>query len=143
MSSLYYFSIFFIVFIFFNFFILMLLKAYIDNKKIENKNKDIILHFDSYISSFNTLLQICFDIIYKDEILIYSLESMSLKEEEVNKISKKFVKLFFKYSGENFIKRFIFFFGSKETLVFVLIDNFITKLADEEILKHSVKTNMI
>lgn len=113
------------------FFILGLL--YIHNHLVIKRNQSAVEKYPIYMSTFETIGQRCFDIIYKDELLVYSVEGQKVRDDEFDVIIRKFVDLFFRYCGQTMLKEFVFLYGDVETLTFVLVEFFHTKYENDEI----------
>ena len=97
-----------------------------------------VSRFKSYLSLFNYFLEKSYDIVYKDSILIYSLEATKMNDIEFEKTTKKFGLLFLKMVGPSLKERLIDFFGNEETLMFNIIEYFNSKFEADEIRKTAV-----
>ena len=109
------------------------------NKKID---LEFIVNFSSYIAVLQYHMDKAYDMIHKDRILIYSLESVKPSEDEIILASKDFSKLVLRFLGPRMERNLMYLYGDKETLVLNLIDYFNTKFDDDEIRQKSVD-NMI
>jgi hypothetical protein len=99
--------------------------------KIDIANK--IENFESYISVLNYHLQKAYDIIYKDRILIYSMEGMRIDDKDFDTIVKDFIFLVLKLIGPNLKNEFIQLYGNEETLMFNMAEFFNDKLENDQI----------
>ena len=131
-----YICLFFSLIIFFIIFLLILNTQ--DKNRIVNK----IEHFSSYISILEYHMRKAYDIIYKDKILIYSLEAVKINDIEFNIVSKEFVLLVFKMIGENLKNEFIELYGSEETLIFNIVEYFNSNFENDEI-REKAKQNIM
>jgi hypothetical protein len=102
-----------------------------------NKMSDRIKNFESYAAVLEYHMKKCYDIIYKDKILIYSLEAVKINDEEFNNASKEFALLVLKIIGPNLKNEFIELYGDEETLIFNLIEYFNTNFENDEIREKS------
>lgn len=111
---------------------------------IQDRNRMMkkIETFPSYLSLLEYHMLKAYDIIYKDKILIYSLEGIKINDSDFNMISKSFVKLVLKLLGENLTNEFIELYGSEETLLINIIEYFNTKVENDEI-RERAKDNII
>jgi hypothetical protein len=74
-----------------------------------------------------------YDIIYKDKILIYSLEAVKINDIEFNIVSKDFAILVMKLIGDNLKEEFVELYGNEETFIFNLIEYFNNRFENDEI----------
>lgn len=102
---------------------------YINKFRTSNKIKN----FTHYLFVLEYHMKKAYDIVYKDKILIYSLESTKLSDEEFNVASKEFALLVLKLIGPNLKDEFIELYGDEETLIFNLIEYFNTNFEDDQI----------
>jgi hypothetical protein len=117
--------------IIFSWSVIVLFKNYL-NKSIVFK---MIIHFSEYASVLEYHMQKAYDIIYKDRILIYSLEAIKINDKDFKVISKDFALLAFKLFGPNLKDEFIKLYGNEETLIFVMMEYFNSKFEEDEIRK--------
>jgi hypothetical protein len=78
----------------------------------------IIKNFDSYSAVLQYHMDKAYNIIHKDQILIYSLEATTLPDVEFNKATLDFIKLVEKMLGPTLTKEMIFVYGDYNTLTF-------------------------
>lgn len=122
------------------FFSIVLILIFLNNR--EQKSFEIkILNF----TLFNGILEYhmikAYDIIYKDKILIFSLEATKMNDLEFNVVSKEFVLLVFKFLGPVLKEEYIEFYGNEETLIFNIIDYFNRRIENDEI-REQAKQNL-
>jgi hypothetical protein len=83
-----------------------------------------------------------FDIIYKDRILVYSIEGTKPSDEDIKTNTIDFTKLTLKLLGPTLIKEFVFLYGNEETLYLVMAEYFNTKAETDEIKQESINQIM-
>lgn len=81
-----------------------------------------------------------FELIYKDRILVYSLEGVRLSEEELSKISKDFIQLVLKFTGPKLTSELTQFFGNFDTLLFNIVDYFNSRYEEDSIREESLNS---
>lgn len=111
----------------------------------QNKNRviDKIKNFESYIALLEYHMKKAYDIIYKDKILIYSLEAVKINDIEFNVVSKDFAVLVMKLIGDNLKEEFIELYGSEETFIFNLIEYFNSRFENDEIREKARENIMV
>jgi hypothetical protein len=104
--------------------------------KIENKKRlDNMLNFTVIMSILDFHVKKAFEIIYKEKILIYSMEATKPSQAEFETISKDFARLVMKLLGPNFLESLVSLYGNEETLLFNLMEMFNTFFENDEIYK--------
>ena len=93
--------------------------------------------FESHVAVLEFHMQKAYDIIYKDRILIYSLEATRPNDNEFDVISKDFSYLVLKMIGPNLQNEFTELYGNEETFIFNMVEYFNTKFENDEIYKSS------
>ena len=109
--------------------IFVLTVNYLDKNRISDKIKN----FQIYIVMLEYHMKKAYDIVYKDKILIYSLEATKINDSEFNSVSKEFALLVLKMIGPNLKNEFVEFYGDEETLIFNLIEYFNTNFENDQI----------
>ena len=111
----------------------------------QNRNRVInkIEKFESYVAILEYHMKKAYDIIYKDKILIYSLESVKINDIEFNVVSKDFAVLVMKLIGDNLKEEFIELYGSEETFIFNLIEYFNSRFENDEIREKARENIMV
>jgi hypothetical protein len=111
----------------------------------QNRNRVInkIEKFESYIAILEYHMKKAYDIIYKDKILIYSLEAVKINDIEFNVVSKDFAVLVMKLIGDNLKEEFIELYGSEETFIFNLIEYFNSRFENDEIREKARENIMV
>ncbi len=100
---------------------------------------EYIKNFEPYNIVIMFYMSKAYEIIYKDHILIYSIEATKIDDEQFQEAVESYVKLTLKMMGQNLIQEFLVFYGSEETLYFNLIEFFNNKYESDEIRKQSVE----
>jgi hypothetical protein len=95
-----------------------------------------------YITILEHYMEKAFDIIYKDRILVYSIEGTKPDEELNKQNSIDFGKLAIKLLGPNLVKEFIFLYGDEETFMFTIMEYFNTRAEHDEIKEASMDNIM-
>jgi hypothetical protein len=93
----------------------------------------IIGSYDLYMKILTTNMDKAFNIIYKDRILIFSLESTTPDAKEINRIAKDHIKLVLKLIGPSLHNEFILLFGDEETFLFNISEYFNERFDEDEI----------
>ena len=112
----------------------------IRNQNLEKK-KHMINYFDSYAGILTYHMERAYEIVHKDQILIYSLEATSLSEEDLNKATKSFGKLVIKLLGPMLYRELIYLYGNEETLIFNITEYFNTKY-EADIIRETALDNL-
>lgn len=97
-----------------------------------------ITNFESYMAVFIYHMERAYEIIYKEKILIYSLEGMRLSESEFQAASKDFATLVLKMIGPNVKESLADLYGDEETLLFNIMEYFSSKFENDEVYKSSL-----
>ena len=106
------------------------------------KRNHVVRHFIDYRSTLEYNMERAFELIYKDRILVYSIEAVKVDEKDLDRISKEYVQLVQKLIGPTFLKEFIFIFGDVETFSFNLLEYFNLRYENDEIRKDSLDNLM-
>jgi len=106
------------------------------------KKEFLIKNFVDYTTILTFHMEKAYDMIHKDQVLVYSLEATKVPEEKINIASKDFITLVQKLIGPRLLKEFIFFYGNYETFAFSLAEYFSSRYENDEIRKTSVSDLM-
>jgi len=82
-----------------------------------------------------------YDIIYKDQLFIYSIEATKVDDNQFAVTAKDFSRLVFKLMGDKLVEEFTSHFGM-ETLIFNIMEYFNNRYEEDEIREASVKNLM-
>ncbi len=106
------------------------------------RRQSFIKNFESYAITLEYHMKKAFDIIYKEKILIYSIEATRLSQAEFNTASRDFISLTLKFMGPSLTKEYEFLYGNKDTLYFVIVEYFNSRYEQDEIYKTSTSDLM-
>lgn len=109
---------------------------------IHKRREFIIKNFDSYSAVLQYHMEKAYNIIHKDQILVYSLEATTLPDAEFNKATMDFIRLVEKMLGPSLTKEMIFVYGDYKTLTFNLAEYFNTRYDEDEIRKSALSDVM-
>lgn len=98
--------------------------------------------YTTYMSVLQFNMDKAYETVYKDEILIYSVEATKITDKDFNQVTKKFIMLVIKLLGSTLTNEFIKLFGSYETFVFNVADYFNRKYEEDEVRKGAVDNLM-
>lgn len=116
--------------------ICLLLFLGFEYNKFEHKKKlDGMLNFITIMAILDYHVKKAFDIIYKERIMIYSIEATKPNEQEFEVISKDFARLVIKLIGPNLFDSLVSIYGNEETLLFNLMEMFSTFFENDELFK--------
>ena len=118
---------------------------YIYSKLAADKKKSrsfCIEKYDSYIVTLDYFCKKAYDLVYKDKIMIYSLEAVGLSDSQYQTISKDFCTLVFKLLGPSLVSEFTDFFGNDKTLMFNILEFFNANYESDKI-KEQATENMM
>jgi len=118
------------------FFLLLIVKTILG----EFRTRNFVKSFTTYHGILKYYMDKAFDLIYKDRILVYSLEGTKLSEEELNKTSKDFIQLVLKFIGPKLTSELVRFFGDFDTLLFNIADYFNTRYEEDSIREESLNS---
>jgi len=109
------------------------------------KKKELCFYIEKYESYVIILDYFCkkaYDLIYKDKIMIYSLEATGLNDMQYKVVSKDFCNLVLRFLGPNLITEFSGFFGNDQILMFNIMEYFNTNYEGDKI-KEQATENMM
>lgn len=109
---------------------------------LHKKRETMMTNFESYSAVLQYHMEKAYNMVHKDQILVYSLEATTLPDAEYNKASVDFIKLVEKLLGPTLIKEIVFLYGNYDTFVFNLAEFFDTRYDEDEIRKTSVDDMM-
>ena len=118
---------------------LMLLTIYIFNKIRFFK---FVTNFESYVAILTYHMEKAYDIIYKDNILIYSIEATKINDKDFEIVTKNFAYLVLKMIGPKLRKEFVELYGNEETVIFNMIEYFNSRFENDEIRKSATENIM-
>lgn len=107
-------------------------------KKDSVKIERMIQNFVSYESVLKYFMDKAYELVYKEDIMIYSIEAMGIKEADIDKVAKKFTRLVLKLLGPRLITEFSYLYGNEETFLLQIVEYFNTRYESDEIRKTSL-----
>lgn len=102
----------------------------------------LIKNYNLYTALLQYNMDKAYETIYKDNILIYSVEATKISDKDFNVYTKNFVLLVEKLLGPKLKKEMVFLYGDYETLVFNIADYFNRKYEEDEVRKSAVDNLM-
>jgi len=114
------------------------LYLYFRHKKSQHCLNQII-NFSSYYAVLEYHLSRAYEIIYKDRVLIYSLEAVKLDGPEFIAATKAFGNLVLRMIGPNLKHEFMELYGNEDTFLFIITEYFNQKYEEDEIRKGSIE----
>lgn len=106
------------------------------------RREHFISHFVEYQAATTYYLEKAFDLIYKDRIMIFSIEATRPDKKEFDVISKDFCKLFIKLLGPTLYEELIHFNGDDDTLILSATEYFNNRSEHDEIKETSINQLM-
>jgi len=106
------------------------------------KRERMIIQFPEYSSLLQFHMEKAYDMVYKDQVLTYSLEAAKLPEKEYAIAIKQFIQLAEKLMGKALCKEFIFLYGDYDTFLFILAEYYISRYDSDEIRKTAMDNIM-
>jgi hypothetical protein len=111
----------------------ILIVVFILKKQKIDKNQDMIKNFDTYMAVLQYHMERAFEIVHKDQILIYSLEATGIPDDKFSEASSSFGNLVIKMMGPMLYDEFRYLYGGDDALLFNVIEYFNTKYETDEI----------
>lgn len=102
----------------------------------------MIKNYNAYTAILQYNMDKAYETIYKDSILIYSVEATKIPDKDFNAYTRDFVLLVQKLLGPRLVKEFIYLYGNYDTFAFNVADYFNRKYEDDEIRKDSIENLM-
>ena len=108
----------------------------------KKNNVEKIKEFGSYLSFLHYHMDRAYDIIHKDQILVYSVDGMKLEEDKLELAVKNFSKITLDFIGPIMSEELVDLYGDEDTLLLNIAEYFTTKYEDDEIRDESLKDIM-
>jgi hypothetical protein len=117
--------------------IILFILSYKLGKEFLNRRSrlEAVKNFDSYMAMLQYDMNKAYNIIYKDRILIYSLDGMKIDDKQFAVVSVDFVNLTLKLLGPTLRKELTYIFGNEETFLFNIVEYFNSRSEEDEIRK--------
>jgi hypothetical protein len=133
------FSIILLVGIFLLLLVFIILGYILFDKYLSMKNTNFLIkEFVSYMSVLKYFEELAYDIVYKKEILAYSLDGWTPTDEDYKRAAKSFVKLVFDLLGKKLTKELENIYGSYSSLIETISLYFYSRIESDEIRKIAV-----
>lgn len=107
-----------------------------------NERTGFINNFENYMILFNYHMDKAYEIIYKERIMVFSIEGMKLTENEFQVVARDFATLVLRMIGPNVKSSLISLYGNEETLLFNIFEYFSNKFENDEVYRSSVDNMM-
>lgn len=117
---------------------LIALLMIIVNYKESTKRQTYVEKHEAYTKVLEYYMIRAFDLIYKDRILVYSIEGTKPSPEELKQHSIDFAKLTLRMLGSNLVKEFSYLYGDLDSLMFIIMEYFNTRSEHDEIKQASM-----
>jgi hypothetical protein len=104
-----------------------------------HKKREMLQHFDGYVAVLQYHMDRAYEIIHKDQILIYSLEATGISNEQFNSASQSFCRLTIKLLGDMIYNELKYMYGGEITLFINMTEFFNTKYEDDEIRSSAIE----
>jgi len=111
-------------------------KINIISNKLTNTSK--YLNFEKYETLLSLYMDKSYVTIYKDHILVYSVDGLSPDEDDILKIQKLYIELLLTLLGPNLVNEYLDYFGSYDTLFKNAILYFDEKYESDSIKKSAI-----
>jgi len=104
-----------------------------------SKEKFYIENYTNYIKILDYVCHVSYDNIYKNKILVYSIEAVRLTEKELEDINKEFIKQCLYLLGPKLVTQLTNLFGNRETLYMHISSFFYSQYENDEVRDFSTK----
>ena len=112
------------------------------SKFLVNRKRELFIKdFADYMSTLEYFQTKAYDIIYKDQLLIYSVEATRIDDVKFQAISKDFSRLVFKLMGNSLLNEYVNILG-EDALSLNLVEYFNRRYDEDEIRKASIENMM-
>jgi hypothetical protein len=103
------------------------------------KNTRYAKNFTQYVGILEYFMEKAYEMVYKDRILIFSMEATKPSEKDLDVIVQDFVRLVQKFLGPTFQKELINMYGNRETFIRNIVEYFNTKFEGDKIREASLE----
>jgi hypothetical protein len=122
------------VYIVTSFSVLAALAAFLVKSAISQKRQlEMVKNFDSYATLLEYYMSKAYEIIYKERILVYSLEGMKIDEQTFSVCCTDFANLVLKLIGPKLTNELSSFYGDRSTLFFNILQYFQSRIEDDAV----------
>ena len=113
--------------------------AVVLRKQNIDKKRHMMVNFETYAGILTYHMEKAFDIIHKDQILIYSLEATGISEEHFDSASQSFGRLVIKMLGPMLYRELVYMYGNEDTLIFNITEYFNTRYETDAIRQQALE----
>jgi len=113
------------------------LRIFYDIRKIK-----YVKEFNSYLAVLEFHMEKSYEMIYKDRMMIFSVEATKVTDDQFNEYAKEFAVLVLYFLGPMLHKELVNLYGNEETLFFNIIEYFNVKYENDEIRESSMDNLM-
>lgn len=122
--------------------LIVILIIYNDIKKTQLRDKSFN-NFTKIFTIFEAIKETSYNKIFKEEILVFTTSGFKYNKDELDVLTRKYVKLVMVSCGNEIINDLIRIYGDIEPLTISLANDFINKvLQDESEITTSIKDNI-
>lgn len=93
----------------------------------------LTLNYTNYIAILSYHMEKAYNMVHKDKILVFSLEGLKPREEDIEAIAKDFANLTIQLLGNKLYTELSEFYGSEDSLLKNVFEYFNTRFEDDEI----------
>ena len=108
----------------------------------KKSNVEKVKEFAAYLAFLHYHMDRAYDIVHKDQVLVYSIEGVKLDEDKLEYAIKKFTKITIDFMGPIMSQELVDLYGNEETLLLNISEYFSTKYEDDAIRDDSLKDIM-
>lgn len=119
-------------------FISIQIRNYIKDKHEINK----INQAENYLVLLDRVMDKSYQMVYKNDILPYSIDAYELGENQYNSTLRNYINLVWKFLGPNLRENLVDFFGDEQSLILNISEYFNTRYENDEIRKSSMDNMM-
>jgi hypothetical protein len=98
----------------------------------------LTLNYTNYVAILQYHMEKAYNMVHKDKILVFSLEGLRPREEDIEAIAKDFANLTIQLLGNKLYTELSEFYGTDESLFKNLFEYFNTRFEDDEIREATV-----
>ncbi len=106
----------------------------------DQKRSRAMKNFKDYLLVFEYHMEKAYEMIYRDQIMTYSLEAMHPDDKDVDYASREFVLLVQKVLGPTLQGELVYFYGGEDAFTFNLLEYFNQRYDNDEIRRTSLES---
>ena len=104
-----------------------------------HKKREMLQKFDIYMGVLQYHMERSYDMIHKDQILIYSLEATGIPDDKFDAASQSFCRLTIKLLGPMMFNELEYLYGGQEALFLNMAEFFNSKYDEDEIRSSAIE----